>query len=93
MLLNPPRSDLTHAIVDMDGTAVSWHRSAAAAQHEIEREYRAFRRRYPLDGSRGNAYAYLPRSIIVVPEGGGYIARQSRYSTSWEIAVRAGEKQ
>ena len=82
--IQPPRRGMTHAVVNMDGTALSWHRSAEAAQREIDRERRAFRRRYPLDGSRGNATAYLPRSIIAVPETGRSITRSDRYSTAWE---------
>lgn len=67
----------------MDGSPLSWHRSEEAAQREIDREYRAFRRRYPSDGSRGNATAYLPRSIIAVSQDGQYIERSGQYSTSW----------
>jgi len=80
--LTAPRRDLTHAVVDMDGYALSWHRSEAAAQAEIDRECRAFRRRYPADGSRGNATAYLPRTVIAV-DGERYIERNGRFSTSW----------
>ena len=84
--ITPPRRDLTHAVVDGDGYALSWHRSAAAAEREIEREYRAFRRRYPADGSRGNATAYLPRTVIAIPAGGCYVSRIGQYSTTWRAS-------
>ena len=83
--ITPPRTDLTYAVVDMDGSPLSWHRTEAAAQDVIDTEYRRFRRRYPTDGSRGNATAYLPRSIIHCADGESrYIERSGRYSTGWE---------
>ena len=76
----PPRKTNPWAVVDMDGEPLSWHRSEAAAQAAIDAELRRFRRRYPLDGSRGNATAYLPRSII---RGPARIAKNWTSSTSW----------
>jgi hypothetical protein len=81
--LTPPRSDLTYAVVDIDGAVISWHRSRDGAQHAIDAEWHRFRRRYPADGSRGNAIAYLPRSIVHCATDGQYIERTSHHSTNW----------
>lgn len=81
--ITPPRADLTYAVVDMDGYAMSWHRTEAAAHTAIDTEHRRFRRRYPLDGSRGNATAYLPRSIIHCTADSQYVERTANHSTSW----------
>jgi len=82
-LITPPRRGLTHAVLSMDGYPISWHRSWGAAQAAISAEWRAFRRRYPADGSRGNARAYLPRTVVAVPDDGCYVERAGQYSTSW----------
>jgi hypothetical protein len=84
-MIAPPRADLTYAVIDDTGTPRSWHRSEAAAQAAVGREWRAFRRRYPADGSRGNQDAYLPRSIIHCPEA-RHIMRTDQYSTAWQPA-------
>lgn len=78
------------AVVGMDGDALSFHRTPAAAQAEIDREARAFRRR----GNTGGAY--LPRSIIdasgwTVPRSPRglreiSIERCGPHSTNWQIA-------
>lgn len=69
----------THVVVDMDGYALSSHKSERAAQAAIDRELAAFRRS---PYSRGGAY--LPRSIIAVGEDGqATISRCGQYSTSW----------
>lgn len=69
----------THAVVDMDGTVLSSHRSETAAQAAIDREWTRFQRsRY---GTHG---AYLPRSIIEVDaDGSAYIERNGTQSTGW----------
>lgn len=89
--ITPPRSDLIFAVVDMDGRALSWYRTHAAAQKAIDTEWRRFRRRYPADGSRGNATAYLPRTIVRCGDGDQYIERASRYSTAWAMVPGEGE--
>jgi hypothetical protein len=69
----------THVVVDMDGMVLSSHRSEEAAQREIAREMRAFKR-----SPYGRNGAYLPRSIIVMNEGGtAYVERDGQYSTGW----------
>jgi len=82
--ITPPRANLTYAVVDMDGSPLSWHRTEDGAQNAIAAECRRFRRRYPADGSRGNATTYLPRSIIHCADGESrYIERSGQYSTGW----------
>ena len=79
------------AVVDMDGDALSFHRTPEAAQAEIARENRAFcRKGYDRGG------AWLPRSIIDAsmitvprsPRGRREICieRSGQHSTCWRIA-------
>lgn len=81
-MISPPRKDLSYAVVDMDGTPLSWHRTSEAAERAVEAELRRFRRRYPADGSRGNATAYLPRTVLSC-DAPTYIERAGPYSTGW----------
>ena len=79
------------AVVDMDGSVLSTHRTKKAAQAEIDREARAFKRR----GNTGGAY--LPRSIIdasgwTVPRSPRglreiCIERCGPHSTNWQIVA------
>ena len=75
----------------MDGTVLSTHRTKKAAQAEIARENRAFRRRGNTSG------AYLPRSIIdatcrAIPRSPRglrevCIERCGPHSTNWQIVA------
>lgn len=79
--ITPPRSDRRVAIVDMDGTPLSWHVNHDAAERKVQRDRNAFTRR-----GAGRCGGYLPRSIVSVPAEGAYIERTGPYSTYWTVA-------
>ena len=84
-------SNCSIAVVDMDGAVLSTHRTTKAAQAEIDRENRAFRRRGNTGGS------WLPRSIIdatgwTIPRSPRglrevFIERCGPHSTRWQIVA------
>lgn len=76
-----PRSNLTHAVLSMDGYPVSWHASLQAAEAAAARATRRF-----LRSQHGGSTAYLPLSIVPVWTGTVQIERISQYSTNWQIS-------
>ena len=79
--ITAPRSNLTHAVLSMDGYPVSWHTSQQAAEAAVSRATRRFLRSQP-SGSR----AYLPLSIVPVWTGSAGVERTSPASTRWQIS-------
>lgn len=76
-----PRSNLTHAVVNMDGYPVSWHASLQAAEAAANRATRRFLRSQP-----DSSTAYLPLSIVPVWTGSARVERVGQYSTNWQIS-------
>jgi hypothetical protein len=76
-----PRSNLTHAVLSMDGYPVSWHASQQAAEKAAHRATRRF-----LRSQHGGSTAYLPLSIIPVHTGNARVERVSPASTRWQIS-------
>lgn len=79
-MITPPRRDRLVAVLDMDGTALSWHADVPAAERAIATAERRFRRR------PGTQNAYLPRSVVTAAPDGTYVERLDRYSTYWAPA-------